>query len=197
MKKGDELVFAVNPEGNDAWDGGRLSVTITPETQNLLQSVLTAAKKTVLEVIKPGLRIKPVIVAEEPKEAPAAQQVNEPDTADTPETPETTEQQKPAAEETAVKEPEQQASEAAAGKDAVQPQEPASQEEKEKAKPEAAEAQEKSETELPTESGQEDAMLPEPQELLPAQEEPDELDLEPIPEEEPEPSQQPEPTEEG
>ena len=28
VQAGDVLIFAVNPEGNDAWDGGRLSVTI-------------------------------------------------------------------------------------------------------------------------------------------------------------------------
>ena len=31
VKAGDELIFAVNPEGNDAWDGGRLTVAITPK----------------------------------------------------------------------------------------------------------------------------------------------------------------------
>ena len=30
VKKGDEILFAVNGEGNDAWDGGRLEVDITP-----------------------------------------------------------------------------------------------------------------------------------------------------------------------
>ncbi|MBR6378188.1 MAG: FIVAR domain-containing protein, partial [Oscillospiraceae bacterium] len=30
VKAGDELIFAVNPEGNDSWDGGRLTVTISP-----------------------------------------------------------------------------------------------------------------------------------------------------------------------
>ena len=33
VKAGDEIVFAINPEANDSWDGGRFSVTIsdTPE----------------------------------------------------------------------------------------------------------------------------------------------------------------------
>ncbi|MBR3036236.1 MAG: FIVAR domain-containing protein, partial [Lachnospiraceae bacterium] len=30
VKAGDELIFAVNPEGNDSWDGGRLTITIRP-----------------------------------------------------------------------------------------------------------------------------------------------------------------------
>ena len=30
VKAGDVLIFAVNPEGNDSWDGGRLSVVISP-----------------------------------------------------------------------------------------------------------------------------------------------------------------------
>ena len=30
VKAGDELIFAVNPEGNDAWDGGRLTISINP-----------------------------------------------------------------------------------------------------------------------------------------------------------------------
>lgn len=29
VKKGDEIIFAVNPEGNDSYDGGRLSITIS------------------------------------------------------------------------------------------------------------------------------------------------------------------------
>ena len=29
VKKGDEIMFAIDPDGNDAWDGGRLSVDIT------------------------------------------------------------------------------------------------------------------------------------------------------------------------
>lgn len=29
VKKGDEIIFAVNPEGNDSYDGGRLSIDIT------------------------------------------------------------------------------------------------------------------------------------------------------------------------
>ena len=28
VTKGDRILFAVNPEGNDAWDGGRLAITI-------------------------------------------------------------------------------------------------------------------------------------------------------------------------
>lgn len=31
VKAGDEIIFADNPEGNDAYDGGRLSVTITKQ----------------------------------------------------------------------------------------------------------------------------------------------------------------------
>ena len=30
VKKGDEIIFAVNGEGNDAWDGGRLEIEIEP-----------------------------------------------------------------------------------------------------------------------------------------------------------------------
>ncbi len=29
VKAGDEIVFAINPEGNDSWDGGKFSVTIS------------------------------------------------------------------------------------------------------------------------------------------------------------------------
>ena len=28
VKKGDVILFAIDPEGNDAWDGGRLVVNI-------------------------------------------------------------------------------------------------------------------------------------------------------------------------
>ena len=31
VKAGDEIIFAVNPEGNDSYDGGRLSVTISAQ----------------------------------------------------------------------------------------------------------------------------------------------------------------------
>ena len=30
VKAGDELLFAIDPNGNDAWDGGRLTVTVSP-----------------------------------------------------------------------------------------------------------------------------------------------------------------------
>ena len=30
VKMGDEIIIAINPEGNDIWDGGRLSLTISP-----------------------------------------------------------------------------------------------------------------------------------------------------------------------
>ena len=30
VKKGDEIIFAINPEGNNSYDGGRLSVEISP-----------------------------------------------------------------------------------------------------------------------------------------------------------------------
>lgn len=29
VKKGDVIIFAVNPEGNDSYDGGRLAITIS------------------------------------------------------------------------------------------------------------------------------------------------------------------------
>ena len=32
VHRGDEIIFAVNPEGNDSWDGGKLSVKISPKT---------------------------------------------------------------------------------------------------------------------------------------------------------------------
>ena len=31
VKAGDELVFLVDPEGNDAWDGGRITASITAQ----------------------------------------------------------------------------------------------------------------------------------------------------------------------
>lgn len=31
VKAGDEIIFAINPEGNDSYDGGRLSVTISKQ----------------------------------------------------------------------------------------------------------------------------------------------------------------------
>ena len=31
VKKNDEITFAIDPDGNDAWDGGRLEVEITDE----------------------------------------------------------------------------------------------------------------------------------------------------------------------
>ncbi|MBQ5522380.1 MAG: hypothetical protein IIT86_06155, partial [Oscillospiraceae bacterium] len=33
VKAGDEVLFVISPEDNDAWDGGRLSVTISPESE--------------------------------------------------------------------------------------------------------------------------------------------------------------------
>ena len=43
VKAGDILIFAVNPEGNDSYDGGRLSVTITGDE---VSSVGMTAKKS-------------------------------------------------------------------------------------------------------------------------------------------------------
>ena len=34
VKKNDEITFAIDPDGNDAWDGGRLEVNISDESED-------------------------------------------------------------------------------------------------------------------------------------------------------------------
>ena len=54
VQAGDEILFAIDPNGNDAWDGGRLSVTISPVAEpdpqpqvdkSGLQAAIAAAEK--------------------------------------------------------------------------------------------------------------------------------------------------------
>ncbi|MDO4416058.1 MAG: hypothetical protein Q4C20_13365, partial [Erysipelotrichaceae bacterium] len=49
VKAGDEIIFAVNPEGNDSYDGGRLAVTISDHPEEEKPEDLTRTNNTVLK----------------------------------------------------------------------------------------------------------------------------------------------------